>query len=117
MTGSNNMADWRSNLDCIPEHMRSGLALYIEQGVEPGSFLTAVLCNELVGAYGAADMVNSHCMRAWAEFMYCHMPGATWGNEEIVQGWMAMGGLQGNVRAETPEPVIEAEDASADMHE
>jgi len=36
--------------DLLPEHIRGGMKLYLEDHVEPGGFLRAVLENDLVGA-------------------------------------------------------------------
>ena len=46
--------DW----SLIPEYMIGSLRRYIENGIEPGSFLSAVLCNDLRGACECADDTN-----------------------------------------------------------
>ena len=60
----------------------------LEQGIEPGDFAYAVLCNDLVGAYGRADSVNTARMRDWANFLYNEMPRGSWGSKAIVDAWM-----------------------------
>jgi len=77
----------RDNLHLVPEHMHDGLMLYLEHGVEPGSFLDAVLRNDLVGAFTRADELNQHAMRGWAELMYWHIPMSARGVN--VDQWMA----------------------------
>ena len=42
------------NYDSLPPHMHDVMRLYIEHGIEPGSFLTAVLSNDLMKALGKA---------------------------------------------------------------
>ena len=37
----------------IPQHMRGGIERYVMNGVPPGSFLTAVLSNDLKEAFAA----------------------------------------------------------------
>jgi len=69
----------------IPAHMREGTRLYIEEGIEPGGFLTAVLANDLTGAVGRADETNKRYIQQWAEFMMCEMPGNLWGNYDVVR--------------------------------
>ena len=39
----------------IPEHLQAGILRYVEHGVQPGGFLTAVLNNDLLGAFRRAD--------------------------------------------------------------
>ena len=73
----------------LPEHMRDGIKLYVEEGIEPGDFAYAVLCNDLVGAYGRADSVNTARMRDWASFLYNEMPLDSWGSKQAVDKWIA----------------------------
>ena len=77
------------NYDCLPEHMQDGARLYIEQGIPPGGFLMAVLCNDLVGAVGRADAVNQSRLVNWALWLHNDIPMAAWGSLEKVQAWMA----------------------------
>lgn len=84
-------ADW----SLIPEHMRGGLRLYIEEGIEPGSFLTAVLCNDLRGAVGKADHINIHRIVEWMQFLYNHAPAGCWGSKENYEAWIKHGGMRG----------------------
>jgi len=46
----------------IPEHTAQSLIDYVEHGWQPGSFLTAVLENDLGGAAFRADMENKLCL-------------------------------------------------------
>ena len=39
----------------LPPYMRASAKRYIESGVEPGSFMLAVLANDLTGAFLRAD--------------------------------------------------------------
>lgn len=82
----------------IPHHMRSGLDLYLRKGIMPGSFMTAVLENKLVDAFGRADDVNKHCLKEYAEFLYNYAPKVpvpAWGSPEIVAEWSKRGGADG----------------------
>ena len=71
----------------IPEHMRHGMKLYLEMGIMPGGFLTAVLHNNLIDAFRYADDVNIEAMRNWAQFIYWEIPSQAWGSPEKVQKW------------------------------
>ena len=46
------------NVHPIPEHTAQSMIDYVEHGWQPGSFLTAVLENDLEGAAFRADMEN-----------------------------------------------------------
>jgi len=76
------------NYDALPEHMRDGAKLYIERGIEPGSFLAAVLANDLVGAASRADHININALKAWAMWLYSDCPSQAWGSREKVAAWI-----------------------------
>lgn len=79
----------------IPEHCRSGMTRYIEEGIIPGDFLIAVICNKLVESYGKADNTNTLRMRDYADFLYNSAPPGSWGSEELMKAWHDRGGLHG----------------------
>jgi len=76
----------------IPKHMRYGMRLYVERGVRPGGFLTAVLKNDLVGAITRADEVNQAHIHDWVMFVLNELPIGCWGSEEKVELWCKAGG-------------------------
>jgi len=88
------------NYDMLPEHMRGGMQRYIERGILPGSFLTAVLENNLVLAALRADSTNRHRLLDFAEFLYSEAPSICWGSRASVDRWVERGGLQGLQEAE-----------------
>jgi len=65
--------------DLLPEHIRGGMKLYLEDHVEPGGFLRAVLENDLVGAFGKADNINRAWMFDIVTFIYNEVPASCWG--------------------------------------
>ena len=79
----------------IPEHCQSGLRRYIENGCDVGGFLTAVLENNLVEAFGRADLENQVNMRQYADFLYNQAPSECWGSRSKVVAWMKKGGMKG----------------------
>ncbi len=81
--------------DQLPEYMQGGAQRYIEHGIVPGDFLTAILENDFVHAYGIADETNTACMRDWAAWLYNDCPSAAWGSHEIVIAWIESGGIGG----------------------
>lgn len=81
--------------DRLPEHMQDGARLYIERGIEPGGFLTAVLENNLTAAFGRADGTNKLRMQDWVEWLYWDIPSPAWGSKEKVTQWIANRGMEG----------------------
>ena len=83
------------NYSTLPEHMRDAARLYIEKGIPPGSFLQAVICNDLFGAFRRADDINQAAMLAWVRFFYNEAPSGCWGSAEHFSDWLDRGGMQG----------------------
>jgi hypothetical protein len=83
------------NYSILPAHMRDGARMYIEQGVPPGGFLTAVLSNDFKGAFGRADETNLRHMQAWAQWVVWNCPSIAQGSAEKVAAWVERGGLNG----------------------
>ena len=88
------------NLDLIPDHMHDAVIRYVEDGIEPGGFLEAVLCNDLKGAVMRADAINKARLFNWVEFVVWELPASCQGSVEKYQNWIAMGGLNGIERKE-----------------
>lgn len=78
-------ADW----SLIPEHMRGAVKRYIEHRVAPGSFLTAVLCNDLRGACEQADDINRYRLFDYIKFFYMYAPAGSWGSRENFERWVS----------------------------
>lgn len=87
--------EWAELLDLIPQHMVDGMVRYLVKGIPPGSFLTAVLCNDLMGAMRKADDVNIHALPSYARFLMNGAPIGAFGSEENVSDWISSGGLAG----------------------
>ena len=97
--------NWEEGLAMLPSHMQDGMRRYIENGIPGGSFMTAVLENNLVRAFGAGDMMNQANMKSWAEFLYNYAPSQCWGSPVKVEEWCRAGGLNGIRKIQTPEPL------------
>ena len=74
----------------IPARMMGGMQRYFEHGLSPGSFLMAVLCNDLVGAAYAADDENLSALPAYAAYLYNEAPSGSWGSRTAVTHWMSV---------------------------
>ncbi len=72
----------------LPEHMQGAMQRYIDNGIEPGSFLLAVLCNDLAGAVGRADSVNRARINDYVMWMHNDAPAACHGSREKVAEWI-----------------------------
>lgn len=79
--------------DLLPQHMCDEMQRYIDHGIMPGSFLTAVLSNDLMGALGRADEINIHALPNYGRFLYNHAPCGCFGSAELVRAWAGKGGL------------------------
>lgn len=84
-------ADW----SIIPQHCRDGLKLYIERGIPPGSFLEAVVSNDLREACGRADHINRYRIFDYVSFLSQYAPFVAWGSPERYHSWIRKGGWIG----------------------
>jgi len=82
-------------LKLIPPHMHGAIRRYLENGIVPGSFLTAVICNQLKESFMFADEENRKHMYQWADFMYNYMPFDSQGSPEKFRAWVKAGGFAG----------------------
>ena len=58
----------------LPERMHGGIRRYIEHGIPPGHFLTAIICNDLREACARADEENRGLLFEYVGFFYNHAP-------------------------------------------
>ena len=77
----------------IPDHMIGGLRRYIENGIKPGSFLSAVLSNNLRDAVEYADDTNYRRIPDYIQFLYNYAPAGSWGSVKNFYSWMEHKGL------------------------
>jgi hypothetical protein len=75
----------------VPEHMHDGLVNYLVHHRVTGSFLRAVLDNNLRLAIGRADEVNKGALAEIVTFLVNFAPHYVWGNEKAVDAWIAKG--------------------------
>lgn len=80
----------------LPEHMHGSIQRYLLNGIPPGSFLTAVLENDLMEAFGRADDDNREALFEWVRFIYNYAPTGCHGSSEKVSAWISRGGLCGS---------------------
>lgn len=85
--------DERAEWSLIPDYMRDGVELYVMHGIPPGSFMTAVLSNDLKEAFARADDQNTAAMRGWVQFLYNFTPSDCQGSPAKVASWIDRGGI------------------------
>ncbi len=71
----------------IPAELRESLERYAISHVPTGGFLAAVLSNDLFEAVGRADETNIRFIGPICQFVYSHLPAASWGSREKVEEW------------------------------
>ena len=70
-------------------YMREAVQRYIEQGIPPGGFLTAIICNNLKESFMRADENNARYLQEWVQWFYWQAPGSCWGSPEKMHAWIA----------------------------
>lgn len=85
------------NYERVPvPHMIGELRWYIEHGIPPGGFLTAVASNNLSEAVRRADEANQTAIVAWVKWFCSHAPNGCWGSPAKVEAWIQAGGRNGS---------------------
>jgi hypothetical protein len=86
----------RYNLDRfqIPIHMHNGIIRWILDGIRPGTFLCAIVENNLKESIMRADIDNITRLIAYVNFFYNAAPGGCWGSVDKVRQWENDGGLR-----------------------
>jgi hypothetical protein len=61
---------------------------YVRNHCPVGSFLTAVLSNDLMAAVGHADETNLEALPAICRYVHWKIPGRCHGSREAVEAWL-----------------------------
>lgn len=69
------------------EQAKVALQDYVEHGGPVGSFLTAVLQNDLLNAVNQADAEALAALKQIVAFVYWELPGPCWGSPQKVTAW------------------------------
>jgi hypothetical protein len=72
----------------VPPHLHDGIILYLFSGIEMGSCLTAVFENNLMEAFGRADIETALSMKGICGFIYNYTPNACHGSRDKVKAWL-----------------------------
>lgn len=58
----------------LPDYMWGGMLNWIEYGIDPGSFLSSLLSNNLYEAIKCADATNIHKIPDYIRWLYNYTP-------------------------------------------
>jgi hypothetical protein len=75
------------NYEKYPGGTAEGAKLWIENRIMPGSFLTAVIENNLREALGCADEYNRAALFEIVSWWYNEAPSSCWGSPEKAKEW------------------------------
>jgi hypothetical protein len=83
--------DWNSQSG-LPDMSQDALKNYFLYALEPGSFLTALLCDRpWTEVIGRADHWNKTRLSEYSLWLQEYAPLGSWGSEETVRSWLAKG--------------------------
>lgn len=85
-------------LETLPESLRHGWCTFWLFGIWPGSFLSAVIRNDLIGAFSAADYINTLSMHSIVAWFYNY--GDPRAMKDKADTWSKAGGYFGSVKPE-----------------
>jgi len=75
------------NYSELPVGLQDGMQRYVEDGILPGDFLTAVLENDLKTAVFRADDNNIKLIPEIVKWVYWEIPNPAWGSPKDVKEW------------------------------
>lgn len=74
----------------VPTHTQAGINNYVCNGVPTGSFLQAVLSNDLFEAFCRADSDNTKNMLGIVTFIYNYVPKCCYGDIATIKEWLRL---------------------------
>lgn len=72
----------------IPSHLMGAIDRYINLGISPGGFLSAVIQNDLFGAFNRADNLSKEHIEDIVTYIYNYLPHSCWGSRQAQLDWM-----------------------------
>jgi len=72
----------------ISERMMKSIDLYLEHGLQPGSFLTSIISNDLFKSVAFADSECLENIPAYVYYFYNEAIGSCWGSKEKMELYM-----------------------------
>lgn len=71
----------------LPPHIREGVKLWLEHGITPGSFLRALIRNDLFQAVLRADDINRIELPHIVQWFISHAPVGSYGSDKVFSQW------------------------------
>tara|TARA_R110000744_G_scaffold114766_1_gene214698 strand:+ start:109 stop:369 length:261 start_codon:yes stop_codon:yes gene_type:complete len=71
-----------------PVHILDSINRYVEDGLEPGGFVKAVLSNDLVDALNKADTASLSGLKDILKYCIWKIPPECWGSRAKVDAWI-----------------------------
>ena len=71
-----------------PVHILDSINRYVEHRLSPGGFVTAVLSNDLTGAFNQADTDSESGIRDILKYVRWEIPAESWGSPAKVEAWL-----------------------------
>ena len=75
------------NYTLLPSGLRGGVQQWIEEGIQPGGFLSAVIENDLRESLGRAYETNRARIFEIVSFFYNEAPSPCWGSVKNARAW------------------------------
>ncbi len=72
----------------ITQPCYESIKMYIEKGCEPGSFITAIIENDLQRSVSSADHMNIKLIPEYVKFFQWYAPSKCWGYKGAVEDWI-----------------------------
>lgn len=79
---------WEGQYEAIPQVTREGMMAYVEDRKEPGGFLSAVICNDLLNAVCRADRENLVVLKEIVQWFYNVAPMGCSGSKQKMALWL-----------------------------
>lgn len=103
----------------VPLETADQIVHYIHNGVQPGSFVRAVLENDLITAVRKGDIENRAALSRIVEYLYNTCPRGAWMSEAQVEAWLGAHRLYGEMleataakesrkNSETPDEMVQS---------
>ena len=72
----------------LPDYMVEGMYNYLTYKIPPGSFMSAVLCNDLYAACQCADGTNRFRLFGYIDFLHNEAPTKSFGSYDAYKTWL-----------------------------
>lgn len=76
-------ADWAT----VPAHLHEGIRRWVDDGIVPGGFLQAVICNDLYIATSVSGYSSESKLPEIVRFFVWCVPAACWGSPDALKSW------------------------------